>query len=152
MWVDYAALTIWHEKGDGIRGGVRVTVTQQRPQDWSAMHTGVGDGLWGNAGARGCPRLPQAGRRRSWGVPLGGGRPGPWTQCPLLHRVRIQLVRAPRAGLLCRRAQDALALGPVLSPLSSLFSLQLILACGLEVLVISLLAAQGGKQCARLEA
>ena len=41
MWVDYAALTIWHEKGDGIRGGVRVTVTQQRPQDWSAMHTGV---------------------------------------------------------------------------------------------------------------
>lgn len=151
MWVDYAALTIWHEKGDGIRGGVRVTVTQQRPQDWSAMHTGVGDGLWGNAGARVCRKLGDGDR----GVLLchsEGGALGPGPQCPLLHRVRIQLVRAPRAGLLCRRAQDALALGPVLSPLSSLFSLQLILACGLEVLVISLLAAQGGKQCARLEA
>lgn len=113
------------------------------------MHTGVGDGLWGNVGARVCRKLGDGDR----GVCHSeGGAPGPGPQCPLLHRVRIQLVRAPRAGLLCRRAQDALALGPVLSPLSSLFSLQLILACGLEVLVISLLAAQGGKQCARLEA
>lgn len=75
MWVDYAALTIWHEKGDGIRGGVRVTVTQQRPQDWSAMHTGVADGLWGNTGARVCRKLGDGDRGvcHSEGGALGPG-------------------------------------------------------------------------------
>lgn len=39
-WADYAALTIWQEKGDGIGNGVRLIVAGQRHQSLSMVHTG----------------------------------------------------------------------------------------------------------------
>lgn len=89
-WADDAALSVWQEKGDGIRDGARLIDTRQRHQHLSMRHTRrPGDhgqvpvpGSARNPGRQemrqGLARLPRAGSglqglrslARSFGVPL----------------------------------------------------------------------------------